>query len=324
MDSITLFKWPITDVSKLAPGTNHESNKFGLVDSNVKLSLQLEIPAKDGGDNDRCALRLILRDLTEGIVIRFKLWTEDIYGTRIQKIPIVGTHFFCNSDNQCGINEFFSFDDLQLLQNDLIIICCELICIEPTNEVLSPSEVKLREKLYSLHEHGITGDCVLKVENQSFKVSKLILMAHSEVFERTLSTEMKEEEAIIRIDNVRPEAMQQFIKYLHLKKLDTLDNFVQEMFILADRYFVESLRIDCVKSLTRTLNKDNIIERLQLAFVYNIVELKNYALSLVTDYSFDGNFQYILQSNEWRKLSNENKNLVNEIINAVFEKNRLF
>jgi len=274
----------------------------------------------------------MLEDLGEekSANVRFKMWLENIYGKKIPSKPFVSTYEFKDAGRGWGEENFVSQDALytphsEFVVNDIVFVCCEILRIKTEQEVLSASETKLREKFFSFYTQGITGDCILETEEQSFTVSKPMLMAHSEVFERLFIKNMQDScTDVAKVEGASPKVVEQFIKYLHLNKLEDLDLMAHELFILSDRYAVCNLKADCVKSLSKSLEKGNILDRLRLAFVYNDQDLKNFALSYITDYSSEGNFHYVLLTDEWQKLANVNKPLTDAITTAIFEMKNWF
>lgn len=69
-------------------------------------------------------------------------------------------------------------------------------------------------------------------------------MAQSEVFEKMLTSSMEEAKTNeIKIFGVQPNIMEAFIKYLHLGQLNDLDSVAQDLFVVADKYRVETLMV---------------------------------------------------------------------------------
>jgi len=91
----------------------------------------------------------------------------------------------------------------------------------------------------------------------------------------------------VTLENVSPEIMEYFFEYLYLGKLNNLEDVAKDLFILADKYDVSRLKEECIESLSSNFTKDNILERLQLAFRYNYPDMKEAVLACVCDKTFD-------------------------------------
>src|SRR4051812_5277618 len=148
------------------------------------------------------------------------------------------------------------------------------------------------------------------------------------------SANMKKDAKIkVIIDGVRPKIVKSFIEYLYLKKIDNLDPIAQELFDLTEKCQVLDLKVSsnfeftanqmvfqekCVESMSKTFNKDNALDRVKLAFMHNNDVLKKHALDYICDKDSEGNFQAILKSEDWKKFALGNKQLADDITDAVF------
>jgi hypothetical protein len=74
-----------------------------------------------------------------------------------------------------------------------------------------------------------------------------------------------------------------------------------------------------VESLTQSLNKDNLRDRLILAFTYNSEDLQDGILDFIAR-SKNGLFTSMIASSEWFHFTVTNEDLAKEIIKAVCEK----
>jgi len=323
----TVFKWQITDFSTAMPRDGYissvESKLFALKDINAAFAFELHSKRRVGNEPSH-TLNLILHDVDDldSLNLQFKLWIENNHGKKIPKKPRVMTHDFIRGDIHFGLNNFVNSDQLYspdngFIINDSILLCCEVLPIMEERKKLPLYASTFHEKLYSLHELGITGDCILQVGNKEFKVAKNILMASSEVFERMFTAETEEKQSnVIKIKDVRSESTDKFIKYLHLRSFTAdMEDFAEDLFVLADRYAVDILKDDCVRTLSKAFTDDNIVHFLQLAFTHNSDELKNRSLFYAKD-----SVDYILDSDQWEQLFENNKALAKEITAAMLKK----
>jgi hypothetical protein len=231
----------------------------------------------DDYKND-CALNLILKNLNgnKPIEVEYKLWVENIYGQQMGQRKgllfkeTMNTAFDLDTIKVDTIDigyrdpKFLHLDQLYsegFVKNDILLICCTVNQVSSNKE--DPiTEKELREKLFSLYEQGFTGNCTIRVKDESFKrvfnllaiflsnklkVPKNILMAHSAVFECMFTANgLKESETNqVEIKDFEPNVMKAFIKYLHLGQLDKTDiePIALALFEMANKYLVNHLSV---------------------------------------------------------------------------------
>jgi hypothetical protein len=176
------------------------------------------------------------------------------------------------------------------------------------------------------------------------QVSKSILMAHSDVFDRMLQANMDESKSgIINFENTSIDTVKAFVKFVHLGEVTDLDKPDRELFVLADKYDVRQLAVStrflgfieflflctplttnkfkglCAEIIAKSLTKDNAFDYLELVFMHANQALKNYLLDFVTIHNGPGNFRQILKSVKWSNLQTEIAKVAEEIMDAVFD-----
>jgi len=323
----TTFKWPITKFSTTVPRDGNvkfvQSGNFVLDDIGAIFSLLLA-PKCRVGNELFCSLELLFDDSggLDSLNLQFKLWIENNYGKKIPEKPPVMTNDFVLGHGSSYLENFVNSDKLYspdngFIINDSILLCCEVMPIMEERKELPSAETTFHEKLYSLHEQGVTSDCILQVAGKEFKILKNILMASSEVFERMFTTGTQESKTnVVKIKDIQSEIMDKFIKYLHLRSFTAdMEDFAEDLFVLADRYTVDILNDNCIKTLSKAFTDDNIVHFLQLASTHNSNELKNRSLFYAKD-----SINYILQSNQWEQLFENNKTLAKEITAAMLKR----
>jgi len=329
----TVFKYPITTFSTRSTRTgginSFNSSIFSPDDTGANFNLRF-VPKSPGviGAETSCTMYLILADLWDDDLdstnVQFKLWIENSHGQKRPEQPKVITNSFTREQTMRGLYRFMNSDELysqddddEFIKNDYLLLCCEILPIKEEKKELPPFEHEFNEKMYSLYDQGIKGDCVLQVAGEEFKVPKTLLMASSEVFERMLTAETQEKQSsIIKIEDVRSEIMDKFIKYLYIRSFSAdMEDIAEELFILADRYAVQLLLDECVNTLSIAFTKDNIVRNLQLAFTHINEEFKKRALFYAKDFA-----NQIMHSDQWKQLSTQNKELTDEIQFAIVGK----
>jgi len=321
MDSITLYKWP-GEIDLILDDFMNDwgSCNFILNGSNVAFRLALEQRTRQ--NYGQSALYLELRDLAgeSSVNVKFRLWIEDSFGKKFLTTPVEMMHEFTEVGERFGSKTFAPFDSIfksttVFAKHNFAIFCCQVMRIKPEKD----HDLKFRNKYYEFYQQGIFDDYVLHVGREEYIVPKNFLMASSELFENMFADGTRESNTVEMV-GVCSEIVVNFIKYLHTGKMDDLDELSEETFVFADRYAIETLKDLCVKAMSETFNKDNIIRRFQLASEYESVDLRNHAVFYMTNYGSEGNLRYILQTDEWQELVKEDSKLANEISNTFFDK----
>jgi len=328
MEVSTAFRWRIEEFSITAsrddPNTILRGPVFKLSNGSQFL-LQFDPTGKR--DKVYCSLYLFPINLIgyKSVTLKFCLWIENNTGEKLGHFNRVTSYTFGSSIGY-GYPEFANHNDLYgpdatFVKDDVVFLCCEVQSVNPSKRVLSSSESDLREKLYSFYGYVSADSCIIQVGEKTFNVSKAILMWQSKVFERMFNSGMKESlENKVTIENISPTIMECFIKFLYLGKLDNLADLAKDLFILADKYEVKELREECINHLSSGFNKENSLERLQLAFMHNDEVIKQAVLAYVCDKESEGNFNYIMKTEDWKQFAIEYKELTDEITDAVFSK----
>lgn len=124
-------------------------------------------------------------------------------------------------------------------------------------------------------------DARIIAENSTFKVHKCILSARSEYFSAMFESEMKENsESKIEITDVSSEVMQEVLRFIYAVKVNNIETLKMDLFVAADKYLIDGLKILCKEALIQDLKIENIFETLILADQYELSDLKIAALNL--------------------------------------------
>jgi len=105
---------------------------------------------------------------------------------------------------------------------------------------------KLCEGLWNAYKNWLYDGCTIKVEGKEFKISKTILTAQSEIFERMFSIDSTEESktGIVKIQGISAPVMEALIEFLHLGAVEHLDEIVEKLFVAADKYAIHDLKFN--------------------------------------------------------------------------------
>ena len=109
--------------------------------------------------------------------------------------------------------------------------------------------------------HKVPADIVVECEGQEISGHSLVFIARSNVFAKTLQTDMKERrEGRIHIERASMVDVKQLVDYMYSGKLDTSHARLKELLVLADRFEVLQLVQLCSSKLSESLDKNNALE----------------------------------------------------------------
>jgi len=160
--------------------------------------------------------------------------------------------------------------------------------------------------------HNVPGDIVVECEGQEIRGHSQVFIARSNVFAKTLQTDMKERrEGRIHIDRASLVDVKQLVDYMYSGKLDTSYVRLKELLVLADRFEVLQLVQLCSSKLSESLNKNNALELGIFGDTYNSKTLVEMCAHYIA-----ANMKESLSQEDWMKLK-QSPNLMIEMIKNV-------
>jgi len=119
-------------------------------------------------------------------------------------------------------------------------------------------------------------DVIIQVGDRKFHAHKEVLARRSKVFEAMFNSYTKESEtALISIEDFGEDVIEEMILFIYTDTCSRLEVLASELLAVADKYFIEKLKLICEIELIKIVNKDNMCELLCLADVYNAENLAN-------------------------------------------------
>ncbi|XP_028161376.1 speckle-type POZ protein B-like isoform X1 [Ostrinia furnacalis] len=145
-------------------------------------------------------------------------------------------------------------------------------------------QVKLNHDFGALMSDPIGADFVIEsADGAKFKVHKVLLGAHSEVFKAMLKEETAESQnGFVKLVDVDKGDLQCILECIYTGTIRDLENCnCFNMLMLADRYNIQGLREISQYALSQQLSVDNALDTLMVADMYNSEILKLAALRFI-------------------------------------------
>ena len=129
-----------------------------------------------------------------------------------------------------------------------------------------------------------------------FRAHKCILAARSPVFKAMFNYRLKENLTNkVIIEDCRPEVVKAMLKYIYTAYLpDDIRSIAIDLYIAAEKYFIESLKIKCREYLIENLNTESVIQIYILSELYNDSMLRKQSLKFISE-----NIDKVTQNSDW-------------------------
>jgi hypothetical protein len=139
------------------------------------------------------------------------------------------------------------------------------------------------QKIAALLSDSKNSDFTCIVGNRSFKVHKSILAAASPVFDRMFSVPMVEAQTNeVKIEVIEPNIFEHLLQFVYGQKLpQNLFKVVVDLFKAAHYYEVKDLMEICEDEIEEKLTIENAIQFYELAYVYDVKNLKENVWSFI-------------------------------------------
>ncbi|KAG4210867.1 hypothetical protein ERO13_A02G072800v2 [Gossypium hirsutum] len=135
-------------------------------------------------------------------------------------------------------------------------------------------------------DEGLHADVTIKTAEGTLRAHKAVLSASSPVFESMFHHNLKEKESsTIHIDDMSLESCTALLNYLY--GTINQENFWKHRLPLlgaANKYDIVDLKDACEESLLEDINSQNVLERLQEAWLYQLTKLKKGCMTYLFDF----------------------------------------
>jgi len=222
------------------------------------------------------------------------------------------------------LEKSFIKDDEVIFEGTVTVIGQEVV--SKTSLQRSPSqddlmEASLAKDMKRMYTSGKSSDIVLKTGDETLHAHSVVLAARSPVFDRMLSTQMKESHSgIVEIDDVDINTLRRLTEFLYTDAVDGEGlwddpDAAGSLLQAAVKYDVSSLVSLCARKVAEMVTVENAADWLTLAtrVGQRMEELKEQCLRLIA-----ANLAEVQETDGWRRLM-QDAQLVTEVAPLLFK-----
>ena len=234
-------------------------------------------------------------------------WYEKIQLTRLN----LGFQIFNNVNGQMLNIENSAYKlgkEFMLFQVDIYNIHQYIL------KVSMPEKFFLKECSHGLgHEEllksGKFADFTINADDTVFRCHKLILAARSPVFDRMLSSDMKEsEENQVILTDISPDTVSDMLSYIYTNSVEEFDKKARDLVPVAEKYELTDLKSKCSVALIKQIDKESAVELALMADMYSDEDLRKAAVRYIMD-----NKPHYQQDPAWRETFMNNPSLLMDL-----------
>ncbi|XP_046406325.1 speckle-type POZ protein-like [Ischnura elegans] len=225
----------------------------------------------------------------------------------------------------CGFDKFILRDlvqDEEMLRGGKLTVCCEIIAVcdtenPPRREIREiTTDQHLVDDLEVLFDTKTFSDVALVAGDTEIKVHQAILGGRSPVFSALFEKEGKGEDMKrIKIHGIRPDILERVCRYMYTGKIHDLELHDKELLVASERFFLETLKAKCERSLIAKVTIQNAANTVILATNYGANILKAYTIDFIRAHVVE-----VRQTAGWLTLVDFHTLLVCEIFNEPASK----
>ena len=165
-------------------------------------------------------------------------------------------------------------------------------------------------------------DVVFNVDGREFPAHKSILSVRCEVLAAMFQDPTKENSTHqVKIEDIEPEVFQVLLHFLYTGRLNslTMETMAAKLFIVAEKYVLDELKLQCENYLSLQMSPVNCAELILHDDLLNPAEYMKKVLKEAAQC-----FRYlpgeVMATDKWEKTEKENPQLSSKVQNILFSK----
>jgi speckle-type POZ protein len=226
--------------------------------------------------------------------VEFKLSKEDLIKSNSQQLGGSYT-FYCKVLTHVKIAPVSPVDPLNL-------------AIDCGSELIT--------HLVDLFDNMQFSDVNFNIGGREFPAHKNILASRSKYFAAMFQHPMKEQSTNqVKIEDIEPEVFQELLRFIYTGRvpLDKLQTMAASLFISADKYLLDQLKMKCENYLLHHMSAENCVILLLHGDLNNPAEYLKKAAKF-----FRRNPSQVMATDKWEKMKQENAAVLFDIFEFVY------
>lgn len=173
------------------------------------------------------------------------------------------------------------------------------------------------DRLSNLWQTKFMTDVTISLKGEIIQAHRLILAYGSPVFANMFQNDFKENlSRIVNIEDVEPGVMKHLLRFMYTNDADLENVEVDALLIAADKYAMDSLKVECAHFLKSKLTVRNSVHCLVLSHLYHVPFLRQSVLDYMTIHS-----QLVSSLKEWMVVIKNYPDLCFMAMQALAKKN---
>jgi speckle-type POZ protein len=159
-------------------------------------------------------------------------------------------------------------------------------------------------------------DVNFNVGGREFLVHKVILTTRSKYFAAMFKHPTKEQSTNqVKIEDIDPEVFDQLLRFIYTGRvpLDKLETMAAELFIAADKYLMDELKMKCENYLPSQMSPDNCV----ILLLHGDLQNPNKHLKEAAKF-FRRNPSQVMATDGWKKMKQENAAVLFDVFEFVY------
>jgi len=197
-----------------------------------------------------------------------------------------------------GCVDAFSIDQVNVkwLFDDVLTLVCEMVVVETFYEIKQNHCLEMMEDLRKAFKGKNSLDVTVNCGDSSFECNKYMMTARSPVFKAMFKHDTNENQTnVVNLNDIEPKVLEAMILYIHTGEAPNIKVLTKKLFVAADFYQLDQLKISCQEVLCENLDAGNSIELLIFSDAYSAPKLRKDALKFVSE-----NMTSVSSACDWR------------------------
>ena len=199
----------------------------------------------------------------------------------------------------------------RFLPDGKLTVLCALHYLQPEIKTYVADEPEIVSHMRNVLTDGLFSDVTVVADEREFPAHRAILAEHSDVFRAMFEVDMVEKrDNRVVIDDISADALDDLLTFIYTEKAPNICVNASELLAAAEKYNILSLKTACEVELAKSLNIDNVVDRLIESEMYRAYLLKDDALLWIGKNAPD-----VVTTSSWRSFCEQHPELLAEVCN---------